>query len=173
MACKATALRACIAGTGGTATRAPSLMPALDCPLPAPQTVLAGTGALSQQMAAVDALPYRQAAVAHLGLVEAPQPQPVITILNKQVCRVWLGSLAACTRLGLRSSACQAASWRPALATRPQLHAPPHPPAHHPLANPGRRGGAWWRTQTRWRRRWRDATLPPTCKWLTLGRSQT
>ncbi|KAL4442053.1 hypothetical protein ABPG77_011314 [Micractinium sp. CCAP 211/92] len=48
------------------------------------QTVLAGTGSLSRQMAPVDALPFRQAVVHHIGLQEPPQERPVVTILNKQ-----------------------------------------------------------------------------------------
>jgi hypothetical protein len=47
------------------------------------KTVLAGTGMLSRQLARVESLPYRQAAVQHVGLQEAPQRQPVITILKK------------------------------------------------------------------------------------------
>ena len=49
---------------------------------------MAGTGTLNRQMDRIDALPFRQAAVANLGLAEAelgPQKEAVITIFNKRV----------------------------------------------------------------------------------------
>ena len=55
------------------------------CPSICLQTVLAGTGTLNRQMVRTDALPYRQAAIANIELVEAPQERPVITILDKKV----------------------------------------------------------------------------------------
>lgn len=45
---------------------------------------LAGTGMLNRQQADVDALPYRQAVVRHLGIREEAPRRPVITILNKK-----------------------------------------------------------------------------------------
>ena len=49
------------------------------------QSLLAGTGSLSRQMDRVDALPFRQAVVAGLRLVEPLQAKPQITIFNKKV----------------------------------------------------------------------------------------
>lgn len=49
------------------------------------QTVLAGTGYLSRRMSNLDALPYRQAVVSRMGLIEKPHLMPVITVLNKKV----------------------------------------------------------------------------------------
>ena len=59
------------------------------------QSVLAGTGYLSRRMSRVDALPYRQAVVEHVGLVEAPQAVPVITMLNKKASAMRVGRSGA------------------------------------------------------------------------------
>lgn len=71
------------------------------------QAVLAGTGYLSRQMAPVDALPYRQAVVRHIGLQELPQTRPVVTILNKQarLGRGWLRGTSC-----LRARVCAASA---------------------------------------------------------------
>lgn len=72
-------------------------------------------------MAAVDALPYRQAVVGHIGLQEPTQQQPVITILNKQVG-------------GGRSGRCGVGwgGWHNMSAVF-QPRSSPHCLAHHPL----------------------------------------
>lgn len=49
------------------------------------RALLAGSGSLSMQQADLGALPYREAVVRHVGVREAPQDRPVITILNKKV----------------------------------------------------------------------------------------
>lgn len=68
------------------------------------QTVLAGTGYLNRQMAPLEALPYRQAVVRHIGLQEPPQTRPVVTILNKQVRhRLLVRGAGVCTPPDLRA----------------------------------------------------------------------